>query len=632
MPNSRTERKNRDLSRNKIVAEIHRLQNRFRDLDDAELLTKSRELKYWASSGTKLTKLIPEAFALVSEVSSRTVGMKHFDVQLLAGIELSKERIAEMQTGEGKTLTATLPVYLFALAGKGVHVSTVNDYLAKRDCEFVAPIFERLGLSVGVVQAEDTPDARRIAYGKDITYGTSKEFGFDFLRDRLAIRAADGDEAAAQGVVMRGLNFALVDEADSILIDEARTPLIIGIINPKQEEISTDCYRWAAEHSPQFVENDDFRIDEQSSQVHLKPAGIHKLRSLPQNAGTKTVGLRELYRHMETAIKVRRDFKKDRNYAVRFNKEEDKDKVEIIDEFTGRIAEGRQWQQGIHQAVEAKEGIDITPATTHAARITVQELFRRYRHFAGMTGTAWTSRGELKKVFKKKVVRIPTNRTNIRRKLAPQVYGSWKEKVAGIVAETRRLTESGRAVLIGSRSVGKSELLSNAFRESGIDHQVLNAKYLEQEAEIVERAGEQGKVTIATNMAGRGTDIKLDDEVESAGGLHVILTEFHESRRIDRQLVGRCGRQGDQGSYQIFLSFDDDILVAGLGTKRGKRLAAKHENSTQLSASTEKTFLKAQKKVERKHLVDRMILVRQNKERVERQREMGMDPYLDLPE
>lgn len=632
MTNSRSERKNRDLSRNKTVADIHLRQSRIEGLDDEELLTKSRELKYWASSGTNLRKLIPEVFALVSEVSKRTVGMKHFDVQLLAGIELAKERIAEMQTGEGKTLTATLPVYLFALAGKGVHVSTVNDYLAKRDSEFVSPIFERLGLSVGVVQAEDTPDARRIAYSKDVTYGNSKEFGFDFLRDRMAIRAANGNEDHATGVVMRGLNFALVDEADCILIDEARTPLIIGITNPKQEDVSADCYRWASEHAAEFVENEDFRVDEQTSQVHLKPAGIHKLRSLPQNAGTRMVGLRELYRHMETAIKVRRDFKKDRNYAVRFNKKEDKDKIEIIDEFTGRIAEGRQWQQGIHQAVEAKEGIDITPATTHAARITVQELFRRYRHFAGMTGTAWTSRRELKSVFKKKVVRIPTNRISIRVRRGTKVFGTWNEKVVGIVRETKQLTESGRAVLIGSRSVGKSELLSVAFRENGIEHQVLNAKYLEQEAAIIAQAGEPGKVTIATNMAGRGTDIKLDEVVERAGGLHVILTEFHESRRIDRQLIGRCGRQGDRGSYQIFLSFDDDVLVSGLGTKRGKRLAAKFSDMSDVNSSTERLFIKAQKKVERKQLVDRMILVRQNKERIERQREMGMDPYLDLPE
>lgn len=632
MQHTRSHRKNRDLSSNRIIGAVHSWRPKLRTLSDEQIRTKSLEIKYEASTGAKLTSLIPQGFALVSEASRRTCGMEHFDVQLMAGIQLAKQRIAEMQTGEGKTLTATLPVYLFALAGKGVHVSTVNDYLAKRDSQVTRPIFEMLGLSVAAIQSEDPPEIRQAAYQKDITYGTSKEFGFDFLRDRLALRAAEKSNHGSAAVVMRGLHFALVDEADSILIDEARTPLVIGMVNPDEEKIDQLCYRWAAEHNREFLSDEDFKYDEQTQRVHLRPKGICRLRNLPQNQGTKSVGLRELYRYMETAIKVDRDFIKDRNYAVRFDPDEEKDKIVIIDEFTGRIAEGRQWQQGIHQAIEAKEEIDITPATRHAARITVQELFRKYRYFAGMTGTAWTSKREFRKVYKKKVVRIPTNRISQRTLEPTRLFGNADAKFKAIAAETKALVEQGRAVLIGTRSVGKSEKLSELFRELGIEHEVLNAKYLEREAEIVADAGQSGKVTIATNMAGRGTDIKLADEVEFAGGLHVILTELHESTRIDRQLIGRCGRQGDRGSYQTYLAFDDDILLLGWGQKKSRRLKEQFREAEKLAVAKENLFVAAQRITERKHLVDRMILVRQNKERVERQREMGLDPYLDLPE
>ena len=632
MNSLRENRKNRDLSQMAVIAQIHDWKKKYRNLSDSEIKTTSLEIKYELSSGTKLTKLLPQAFALVSEAARRSIGMEHFDVQLYAGIQLARQRIAEMQTGEGKTLTATLPCYLFALAGKGVHVSTVNDYLAKRDCETLKPVYELLGLTVGAIQSEDPPEARVSAYAKDITYGTSKEFGFDFLRDRLALRAANERKTAPTGVVMRGLHFALVDEADSILIDEARTPLVIGMVSPGEEAIERGCYRWAARHAKHFEIEEDFRYDEQTKQVHLKPKGIHRLRKLPQTEETKTVGLRELYKHMETAIKVYKDFQKDRNYAIRFDKEEKKHKIVIIDEFTGRIAEGRQWQQGIHQAIEAKERVPITPATRHAARITVQELFRRYKNFAGMTGTAWTSRRELKKVYKKKVIRIPSNRESQRKQFETRVFKNAESKFKAIGEETREMIAANRAVLIGTRSVEISETLSNIFGEMKIKHRVLNAKFLEKEAEIVALAGEIGKVTIATNMAGRGTDIKLDSEVEAAGGLHVILTEFHESARIDRQLFGRCGRQGDHGSHRTYLSLEDDILETGLGKEKSKRLLKRHSDSDTLSSQFEKHFFKAQNRTERKHLVDRMILVRQNRERNERQREMGLDPYLDLPE
>lgn len=632
MDHSRETRQNRDLSHRSAISRIHACKRKYRDFSDPEILTASLELRYEATTGTKRDHLIPQAFALVSEAARRTIGLEPFDVQLLAGLELSRPRIAEMQTGEGKTLTAALPVYLYALAGRGVHVATANDYLARRDCQTLQPVYQLLGLSVGVIQAEDLPEQRQAAYSQDITYGTSSEFGFDFLRDRLALRAARDQNRPPTGVVMRDLYFALVDEADSILIDEARTPLVIGTISPDEETVAQALYRWAAEHAEKFVEDTDFRHDEKTGQVQLKLPGLQKLRQLPQNPQTRTVGLRELYRHMETAIKVQRDFQRDRNYAIRSDDQQGTQEVVIIDEFTGRIAEGRQWQQGIHQAVEAREGLEITPATRHAARITVQELFGKYRFFSGMTGTAWTSRHELKKVYRKKVVRIPTNRPNRRQACPVRVFSHAELKFQAIGEETRQLLSDRRAVLIGTRSVETSESLSRVFADMGIPHQVLNAKYLEREAEIVAQAGQIGQVTIATNMAGRGTDIQLDPAVEAAGGLHVILSELHESARIDRQLIGRCGRQGDRGSFRYYLSLEDDILEAGWGIKKTRRLRSRFPKPTSLSTRLEKLFQRAQARTEKKHRVDRMVLVKQNAERNERQREMGLDPYLDLPE
>jgi preprotein translocase subunit SecA len=596
-------------------------------VSDQELRERGLSLKYKATTGSSVNDLVPAAFALAYESVRRTTGKTLYPVQVYAGIQLARCQTAEMKTGEGKTLTATLPTFLHALFDRGAHVVTVNDYLAKRDFELMGPIYQRLGLSVGVVQSDDAPEARRAAYRKDITYGTAKEFGFDFLRDRMKM-AASSSFGAAENLVMRELYYVLVDEADSVLIDEARTPLIIGVVDAEEEMQKRSCFQWAAQHADKFVEKVDFKYEHDKKKVTLLNNGIGKTRELPQNSETKKVSIRKIYEYIENAIKVKRDFQLDQHYVVRDGK------IAIVDEFTGRIAEGRQWQRGIHQAVEAKEQIEITPATRQGASVTLQSFFRRYENFAGMSGTLWTSRREFKKVYKKKVVRIPTHRPVNRKRLPTRIFADAESKMNAVVIEAAEVAESGRAVLIGTRSVESSVWISNSFSEKGIAHRVLNANHDEQEAEIVGQSGIAGQITVATNMAGRGTDIVLDERVQLQGGLHVILTELHESQRIDWQLIGRGSRQGDPGSYRIFLSLEDELLLSGLGPVKSKslkdRFLKKRFANRLLSPSLIHFFRQAQTKVEHKHLVDRMILMKQDKERHERHFEMGMDPYCDV--
>ena len=596
-------------------------------MSDQELRERGLSLKYKATTGSSVNDLVPAAFALAYESVRRTTGKTLYPVQVYAGIQLARCQTAEMKTGEGKTLTATLPTFLHALFDRGAHVVTVNDYLAKRDFELMGPIYQRLGLSVGVVQSDDAPEARRAAYRKDITYGTAKEFGFDFLRDRMTM-AASSSFGAAENLVMRELYYVLVDEADSVLIDEARTPLIIGVVDAEEEMQKRSCIQWAAQHADKFVEKVDFKYEHDKKKVTLLNNGIGKTRELPQNSETKKVSIRKIYEYIENAIKVKRDFQLDQHYVVRDGK------IAIVDEFTGRIAEGRQWQRGIHQAVEAKEQIEITPATRQGASVTLQSFFRRYENFAGMSGTLWTSRREFKKVYKKKVVRIPTHRPVNRKRLPTRIFADAESKMNAVVIEAAEVAESGRAVLIGTRSVESSVWISNSFSEKGIAHRVLNANHDEQEAEIVGQSGIAGQITVATNMAGRGTDIVLDERVQLQGGLHVILTELHESQRIDWQLIGRGSRQGDPGSYRIFLSLEDELLLSGLGPVKSKslkdRFLKKRFANRLLSPSLIHFFRQAQTKVEHNHLVDRMILMKQDKERHERHFEMGMDPYCDV--
>lgn len=604
-----------------------------------EIRKQSLSLRYRAMSGEPLRKLLPEAFALVREAGRRSMGMRHFDVQVVGGAALFDGCIAEMQTGEGKTLTATLPLYLHSLAGHGAHLATVNDYLAERDAEWMRPLFELLGTTVGVVLTDSQPDDRRKAYGSDVTYGTAKEFGFDFLRDRLLLRAqgriqsdflgegsserwtSKGDEP-----VQRTMHFALVDEADSILIDEARTPLIIGSLGDETRETVIATFQWAAEHAAKFDEDEHFTIEDETRKIELTARGRSLVRSLPREGLMRVVSLVDLYDFIERSVKVHRDFQLDRQYIIR------DDEIVIVDEFTGRLAEGRKWRDGIHQAIEAKEKIEVSVPTGQAARITVQDLFKRYKSIAGMTGTASTSAPELRKIYKTPVVLVPTNRPPRRKGLPDRVYGTMMQKFEAVVEEVAEYHAEGRPVLIGTRSIDKSAILAQLLSDAGIECQILNANEVEREAEIVAEAGKKGRVTVATNMAGRGTDIKLENDIREIGGMHVICTELHDAARIDRQLIGRCGRQGDPGTYRQYLSLDDEILRTGYGMERAAQLTKLGETKPGPFHSMAGLFRKAQRKVERKHFRDRMMLMHHEKERTKLQLEIGQDPYLDTAE
>ncbi len=620
----------------KLVEEVGVLEGELKSLDDRALRKRSLSLRFRAKSGEPLARLLTESFALVREAARRTIELRHFDVQVMGGIALFHGRIAEMDTGEGKTLTATLPMYLHALVGKGTHLATVNDYLAARDAETMGPIYQLLGLTVGVIQTPDTQDQRRKAYACDITYGTAKEFGFDFLRDRLLLRRmgrtqddflGDGSsqrwDDSGEQPVQRQAHFALVDEADSILVDEARTPLIIGSLGEKAREQVVATYNWAAEHASKYEEDEDYEYDHDTRKVELTVQGRQLMRSLPAPDILRGVGLIDLYQYTERAVKVYRDFHLDRQYVVRDGE------IVIVDEFTGRLAEGRKWRDGIHQAIEAKQGVEVTIPTGQAARITIQDLFLRYRYLAGMTGTAITSAREFRKIYRTPVVRIPTNRPIRRQKLPIRVFGTSQQKWDAIVEEVLQLHEAGRPVLIGTRSIDKSETLSQLLTAAGIEHCVLNANEIAKEAEIVALAGHRGKVTVATNMAGRGTDIKLEAGVADLGGLQVIGTEMHDAARIDRQLYGRCGRQGDLGTYRQYLALDDEIIRSGLGPKYADKVEGVGERAGGAMNHYAKIFRRAQRKVERNHLRDRKMLLHHEKERKKMQREMGQDPYLD---
>jgi len=622
-----------------LLQQINDLEPVLQQESDAQLRKRSLSMRFRAKSGERLDKMLVEAFALVREAAVRALELRHFDVQMIGGMSLFFGNIAEMDTGEGKTLTATLPMYLRALPGKGSHLATVNDYLACRDAEIMSPIYRLLGMTVGVIETPDTSDKRRAAYACDITYGTAKEFGFDFLRDRLLLRrmgrqAADflGEgsserwDQSGEQPVQRGAYFALVDEADSVLIDEARTPLIIGSLGDKAREQVVATYQWAAEHAPSFVEDEHFDYDHDTKKAELTAAGRQYLRTLPQPELLRSVGLVDLYQYMERAIKVHRDYHLDRQYVVRDGE------IVIVDEFTGRLAEGRKWRDGIHQAIEAKERVEVTVPTGQAARITVQDLFLRYRYLAGMTGTARTSAREFRKIYRMRVIAVPTNKPVQRKRWPTRIFGTNDAKWNAIADEIFELHQQGRPVLIGTRSIDKSEHLSRLLSQRGTPHQVLNANEVAKEAQIVALAGQSGKVTVATNMAGRGTDIKLGESVPEAGGLHVIVTEMHDAARIDRQLGGRCGRQGDTGTFRYFLSLEDEILESGLGPKKAEKFKELGARTNGQIDSLAKTFRKAQRKVERHHFRDRNVLLYHEKQRKKMQKEMGQDPYLDTPD
>ncbi len=617
---------------------VNSWENHRRELAESQIRKEALSLVYRSKSGEPLATILPEAYSLIREAGRRSLNMRHYDAQILGGICLFHGCIAEMQTGEGKTLTATLPLALHSLLGKGAHLATVNDYLADRDAEWMKPLYDMLGISVGTVVTQLDQDQRRKAYAADVTYGTAKEYGFDFLRDRLLMRAqgravddflGSGSQerwtSAGEQPVQRGMHFCLVDEADSILIDEARTPLIIGSLGDESREVVIATFKWGAEHAPSFVLKEHFTIEEDSRKIELTSKGRQFVRSIPRNEAIRLAALVDLYEYIERAIKVYRDFHLERQYVVNDGE------IVIVDEFTGRLAEGRKWRDGIHQAIEAKERIEVTVPTGQAARITVQDLFLRYRHLAGMTGTAATSARELRRIYKTPVVQVPTNRPPRRQKLPDAVYRDMTEKFQAIVQEVLKVHGEGRPVLIGTRSIDKSSILAEMLRKEKVQVQVLNAHEVEREAEIVANAGRHGQITVATNMAGRGTDIKLEEEVRSLGGMMVICTELHDAARIDRQLIGRCGRQGDPGTYRQYLSMDDDILRNGFGTKSAEKFKTKGKSGGSLSGQATQ-FKAAQRKVERKHFRDRMALLHHEKERTKIQREMGQDPYLDTAE
>lgn len=620
-----------------IIPKVASYEEELQKLNAYDMRKRSLSLRYRLKSHEPAERLLPEAFALVREAGRRTLNMRHFDVQILGGIAMHNRSIAEMQTGEGKTLTATLPLYLAALEGKGAHLATVNDYLARRDAEWMKPLYESLGISVGIVETQMNQNQRRKAYECDITYGTAKEFGFDFLRDRLLMRrigegqtdflgamlgmGSDGGERPVQ----RTPYFVLVDEADSILIDEARTPLIISALPSEAQLIAVECYKWAAGVASQFIEDEHYDYDHERKSIELTADGRRLVRNLPKPDEMHAVGMFSIYEYIERAVKVNREFFRDRQYVVR------EGEVVIVDEFTGRAAEGRKWRAGLHQAVEAaQDDVEVTAEAGQAARVTVQDYFHLYPHLAGMTGTCITSAGELKKIYKLRVVQIPTNRPAIRRRLEDRVFGTEDEKWHAIVDEVVEVHATGRPVLIGTRTIDKSEVISRMLKQRGIEHDVLNANHIEEEAEIVAKAGRQGRVTVSTNMAGRGTDIKLGEGVDELGGLHVIMTEMHDSARIDRQLVGRCGRQGDPGAYRVYLALEDELLL-GLGPDKAKYYHEFGSENPGRYDQLARLFVKAQRKLEKQHFLDRKVLMYHEKERKKLQLQMGQDPYLDTP-
>lgn len=525
-----------------IADKIEALDSVMQALSDDELRGKTAEFKERLANGETLNDILPEAFATVREVSSRIRGEKHYRVQLIGGTVLHQGRISEMKTGEGKTLVATLPAYLNALSGKGVHIITVNDYLAKRDRDWMAPIYEFLGLTVGVILHDLSPEERKVAYRSDITYGTNNEFGFDYLRDNMVIYEEEK--------VQRELNFAIVDEVDSILIDEARTPLIIS----GQGEKSTEFYKIADYFAKQLVSEVDFTMDEKAHSAILTDSGVEKAEKFFHLENYADPANMEVQHHVAQALKGNYIMRKDKDYMVKDGE------VIIVDEFTGRLMEGRRYSDGLHQAIEAKEGVRVERESKTLATITFQNYFRMYTKLSGMTGTALTEEIEFREIYGLDVIVVPTHRPISRIDHPDVVYKTVKGKYNAIVEEIEETHKLGQPVLVGTVSIEKSEILSQLLKRKGVPHQVLNAKFHEMEADIVSHAGEYGMVTIATNMAGRGTDIKLGEGVLEVGGLKIIGTERHESRRIDNQLRGRSGRQGDAGSSRFYISLEDDLM------------------------------------------------------------------------
>lgn len=593
-----------------LVKRINELESSIEPLSDEELAAKTVEFRERFAQGETLDDLLCEAFAVVREAARRVLGERHYDVQLIGGVILHQGKIAEMKTGEGKTLTSTLAVYLNALAGKGVHVVTVNDYLAARDAEWMGQVYRFLGMTVGRIVHGMNDQERKEAYGADVTYATNNELGFDYLRDNMKFQIEE--------FCQRGFNFAIVDEVDSILIDEARTPLIIS----GPAEISTELYANVNQIIPSFSKDEHYAVDEKSRQVSLTEEGIALGEELLKIDNLYDPANIEYLHHLNQSLKAHILFKKDVDYIV------NNGQVVIVDEFTGRTMEGRRYSDGLHQALEAKEGVKIERENQTLASITFQNYFRMYGKLAGMTGTADTEAPEFKKIYDLDVVVMPTNMPMVRDDYADVIYKNQKAKYRAVIKEIREMHEQGRPVLVGTISIDVSELIAKMLKKEGIAHEVLNAKHHAREAEIIATAGQRGKVTIATNMAGRGTDIKLGEGVVEAGGLHILGTSRHESRRIDNQLRGRAGRQGDPGSSRFFLSLEDDLLrifgsdrITGIMDKLGME-----EDEPIEHRMISRAIENAQRKVEghnfeiRKHLLEYDDVMNKQREIIYRQR------------
>lgn len=618
-----------------VIPSIRHYETKFLQLNDEDLRKEAMRLRGLARGGTNLDRLIPQSFGLTSVAIRRIHGFQPFDVQLAAGVVMHYGGLVELATGEGKTLSAVAPAFLNALPGKGVHVTTVNDYLAKRDAEEMGPVYRLLGLSVGCIQQKMQDGDRSAAYRCDLTYGTASEFGFDFLRDRMKVRGGQattapvwapwfGGSGPTDPRVQRELYYAIVDEADSIFVDEARTPLIIA--NPTRPATPEEqvVYTWADRLVQTMKRDEHYKLDTKKDKLELTEAGRQVVRYSNPPAGPHAHAMDKMIEAIEKGLQAYYRFSRDQHYMV--SKE---GKIVIIDEGTGRPMPDRHWRDGLHQAVEAKEKVQITIQSDHAAQITYQNFYKLYKKLAGMSGTLIPNFREMRRVYRRWVTKVPTNRPVKRNQIIDAVYPTEEAKFRAVAEEIRKLNREGRPVLVGTRTVDKSERLSALLTELGVEHQVLNARQDANEAQIVAAAGQHGKVTVATNMAGRGTDIKLGKGVAELGGLHVIGTERHEAERIDRQLAGRAGRQGDPGSAQFFVSLEDNLLE-GLGPKRQRSLEELGKSGAARPwAMYRRLFKQSQRRVERKHYRQRLDLMHYDKQRQEMLQDLGADPYVD---
>lgn len=619
-----------------IVDKVNSWEANIQKLSDEDLKAKTQEFRVRLEKNETLDDILPEAFAVVREGAKRVLSQRHFDAQIMGGIVLHRGKIAEMKTGEGKTLTSTLAVYLNAISKKGVHVVTVNDYLARRDCNWMGSVYDFLGLStacimhsasflyepkkldaneVSIEKENLRPITRKEAYGADITYGTNNEFGFDYLRDNMAQRLED--------IVQRPFHYAIVDEVDSILIDEARTPLIISA----PDEGSVDMYAKFAQIASRMKENTDYTVDEKSRSVAVTDEGISRVEKTLGVANLYDPGNIRLVHQLEQALKAHAVFSRDKDYVVKDGE------VIIVDDFTGRLMPGRRYSEGLHQALEAKEGVSVQKESRTLATITFQNFFRMYEKLAGMTGTAMTSAEEFAKVYELDVVEIPTNKKMIRNDLSDVIYKTEKAKFSAIVDKIKEVNAKGQPILVGTIAIEKSEYLSDLLRKKGVKHEVLNAKNHEKEAEIVSQAGQRGAVTIATNMAGRGTDIKLGEGVSDVGGLFILGSERHEARRIDNQLRGRAGRQGDPGASQFYVSLEDELMRRFGGDKLKSLMTSLGlpENEPIQNVMISRTIESAQKKIEgfnfdiRKHVWEYDDVMNKQREVVYKKRKEILD-------